>query len=172
VENGHRAVTDDVAAAYDRVLATSGQFASALARAGAAGTPLPWDQSGTVVVLAGLTSGGGVDRRMFIAASGAATAVTATRWRSALASSGRLLPGTGSRQVGQELVSGEQSAYLHHVNDAYDALAAADPFLHVVDVTGLAEDQAHEAALAVLAAAGYLFPSRCTRRSPSRGTGQ
>jgi thymidylate kinase len=68
--------------------------------------------------------------------------------------------------------TGEQRAYLHHVNDAYDALAAADPFLHVVDVTGLAEDQAHEAVLAVLAAAGCLFPSRCTRRSPSRGTGQ
>ncbi len=30
VENGHRAVTDDIAAAYDRVLATGGEFASAL----------------------------------------------------------------------------------------------------------------------------------------------
>jgi tetratricopeptide (TPR) repeat protein len=119
VENGHRAVTDDVAAAYDRVLATGGQFASALARAGDAGTPLPWDQSGTLVVLAGLTTGGGVDRRTFIAASGAATAVLATRWRSAMASSGQLLPGTGSRQVGQQLVShiGERLDYLRHLDD-------------------------------------------------------
>ena len=30
VENGHRAVTDDVAAAYDRVLATGGEFARLL----------------------------------------------------------------------------------------------------------------------------------------------
>ena len=119
VENGHRAVTNDVAAAYDRVLATGGEFASALTRAGDAGTPVPRDQSGTLAVLAGLTSGGGVDRRTFIAASGAAMAVLATRWRSALASSGQLLPGTGSRQVGQELVShiGERLDYLRHLDD-------------------------------------------------------
>ena len=119
VENGHRAVTDDVAAAYDRVLATGGEFAQALARAGDAGTPIPWDQSGTLMVLAGLTSGGGVDRRTFIAASGAAMAVLAARWRSALASPGQLLPGTGSRQVGQELVShvGERLDYLRHLDD-------------------------------------------------------
>ena len=93
VENGHRSVTADVAAAYDRILATGGAFASALARTRdpggpvpGAGAPVPWDQSGTLAVLAGLTSGGSVDRRMFVAASGAA-AVLAARWRSALASS-------------------------------------------------------------------------------------
>jgi dTMP kinase len=59
--------------------------------------------------------------------------------------------------------TGEQRAYLHRVHEAYDALAAADPSLHVVDVTGLAEDQAHEAVLAVLAAAGGRFPFGCTR---------
>ena len=83
------------------------------------GTSVPWDQSGTLAVLAGLTSGDGVDRRTFIAASGAAMAVLATRWRSALASSSQLLPGTGSRQVGQELVShiGERLDYLRHLDD-------------------------------------------------------
>ena len=59
--------------------------------------------------------------------------------------------------------SGEQRVYLHRVHDAYDALAAADPSLRAVDVTGLAEDQAHEAVLAVLAAAGSRFRSPCTR---------
>ena len=57
----------------------------------------------------------------------------------------------------------EQRVYLHRVHDAYDALAAADPSLRAVDVTGLAEDQAHEAVLAVLAAAGSRFRSPCTR---------
>ncbi len=119
VENGHRAVTDDIAAAYDRVLATGGEFASALAQPDNAGTPVAWDQSGTLMVLAGLTSGGGVDRQTFISASGAAMAVLAARWRSALASSGPLLPGTGSRQVGQELVShiGQRLDYLRHLDD-------------------------------------------------------
>ena len=119
VENGHRAVTDDVAAAYDRVLATGGEFASALARVGDAGTPVPWDQSGTLAVLASLTSGDGVDRRTFIAASGTAMNVLATRWRSALASPGQLLPGTGSRQVGHELVGhiGDRLDYLRHLDD-------------------------------------------------------
>jgi tetratricopeptide (TPR) repeat protein len=119
VENSHRAVTDDVAAAYDRVLATGGQFALALARAGDAGTPAPWEQSGTLAVLVRLTSGGRVDRRTFIAASAAAMAVLAAHWKSALASPGPLLPGTGSRQVGQELVShiGQRLDHLRHLDD-------------------------------------------------------
>ena len=49
--------------------------------------------------------------------------------------------------------TGEQRAYLHHVHHAYTALAAADPSLHPVDVSGLTEDQAQEAVLTVLAAA-------------------
>ena len=46
-------------------------------------------------------------------------AVIAARWRSALASSGPLLPGTGSRQVGQDLVGhiGERLDYLRHLDD-------------------------------------------------------
>lgn len=56
----------------------------------------------------------------------------------------------------------EQRAFLHHVHDAYDALAAADPALHVVDVTSLTEDQAHGAVLAVLAATGSRLACSCT----------
>ncbi len=120
VENGLRAVTEDVVAAYERVLATGGEFASALARAGDAGIPpVPWDQSGALAALAGIASGSRVDRRTFIAASGPAMAALAARWRAALADSGALPPGTGSRQVGRELVShiGERLGYLRHLDD-------------------------------------------------------
>lgn len=55
--------------------------------------------------------------------------------------------------------TGEQRAYLRHVHDAYTALAAADPSLHPVDVSSLTEDEAHEAVLTVLAAAGSQLPS-------------
>ena len=91
VENGHRSVTGDIAAAYDRVLATGGEFAAAAAArtrdpgAPAPGprTPVPWDQPGTLAVLTGLTSGGEVDRRRCVTASGAALTVLAARWRRA-----------------------------------------------------------------------------------------
>jgi hypothetical protein len=64
VENGHRAVTADVAGAYERVLAMV--------------APLPWDQPGALASIAGLASGGGsVDRRVFVAASGTALTVLA-----------------------------------------------------------------------------------------------
>lgn len=140
VENGHRSVTDDVATAYDRVLATSGAFTLALAQTRdtgrpvpGAGAPVPWDQSGTLAVLAGLTSGGGVDRRTFVAASGAALAVLAARWRSALASSGPLLPGSGSRQVSPELTG--------HIGQRLDHLRHLDDELGSGDLAGLARSE-------------------------------
>jgi dTMP kinase len=64
--------------------------------------------------------------------------------------------------------TGEQRAYLRHVHDAYSALAAADPSLRPVDVAGLAQDQAHEAVLAVLAAAGCQHPSGCAHPAAER----
>ena len=78
VENGHRAVTQDVVTAYDRVLA--------------AAAPLPWTQPGALAAIAGLASGGGVDRRKFVAASGTALTMLATNWRGALARQDSLLP--------------------------------------------------------------------------------
>jgi tetratricopeptide (TPR) repeat protein len=140
VENGHRSVTDDIAAAYDRILATGGDFASAAARArdpGAPapgpGTPVPWDQPGTLAVLTELTSGGEVDRRSFVAASGAALTVLAARWRSAMASAGPLLPVTGSRQVTTELVS--------HIEQRLDHLRHLDDELGSGDLAGLARSE-------------------------------
>lgn len=140
VENGHRSVTSDIAVAYDRVLATGGEFASAVARTRDPGavisggeTSVPWDQSGTLSVLTGLTSGGGVNRRRFVTASGAATAVLAARWRSALASSDPLLPGTGSRQVSSELVN--------HIGQRLDHLRHLDDELGSGDLAGLARSE-------------------------------
>lgn len=140
VENGHRTVTSDIAAAYDRVLATGSEFASALACTrdpGAAPygteTSVAWDQPGTLAVLTGLTSGGGVNRRRFVTASGAATAVLAARWRTALASPEPLLPGNGSRQVSPELVS--------HIGQRLDHLRHLDDELGSGDLAGLARSE-------------------------------
>jgi hypothetical protein len=46
--------------------------------------------------------------------------------------------------------TGEQRAFLHHVHEAYAALAAVDPSLHAVDITGLDIDQAHAAVIVAL----------------------
>ena len=159
VENGHRSVTADIAVAYDRVLATSGEFASALARARDPGVAipgpersLPWDQPGTLAVLTGLTSGGEVDRRRFVATSGAALTVLAARWRSALASSGPLLP-SGSRQVTWELVN--------HIGQRLDHLRHLDDELGSGDLAGLARS---ELALIVRLLRGGSYTDQTGRR--------
>jgi transcriptional regulator with XRE-family HTH domain len=107
VENGHRAVTADVAAAYARVLAMT--------------APLPWTQPGALAAITGAASGGSsVDRRAFLAASsGTALTTLAARWQSALGASGALIPATGSRQVRPGLAEhiGQRLAYLRHLDD-------------------------------------------------------
>ncbi|GIJ30647.1 thymidylate kinase [Micromonospora qiuiae] len=45
----------------------------------------------------------------------------------------------------------EQRAFLRYVHDAYTALAETDPDLHVIDVSGLGIDDAHQAVLAAVA---------------------
>jgi dTMP kinase len=55
--------------------------------------------------------------------------------------------------------TGEQHAYLHRVHDSYSALAATDPSLLPVDVTGLTKIQAHRS---ILAAAGSWLRSTHT----------
>jgi tetratricopeptide (TPR) repeat protein len=125
VENGHRAVTGDVAAAYDRVLGTGGAFALALEQAAGsaglvpgAGMPLAWDQAGTLAVLSGLAGGGDVERRSFVTASGLTLTMAAARWRSALRLAGPV-PGAGSRQVPPGLVEriGRRLDQLRHLDD-------------------------------------------------------
>jgi tetratricopeptide (TPR) repeat protein len=105
VENGHRAITEDVVMAYDRVLTTA--------------APLPWTQSGALAAITGLASGGGVDRREFVAASGATLTMLAASWRGALAGEDPLLAGNNSREVQPELVThiGHRLAYLRRMDD-------------------------------------------------------
>jgi transcriptional regulator with XRE-family HTH domain len=84
VENGNRSVTLGVAAAYDRVLHTNGTFAAELHDTGStAAKAVPWDQPGSLTVLADLLKGSSVDRRGFLSA-GAALSVSASSWSKAL----------------------------------------------------------------------------------------
>jgi transcriptional regulator with XRE-family HTH domain len=105
-ENGHRAVTRDVAAAYAQVLAMT--------------APLPWTQPGALAAITRAAEGGSsVDRRAFLAASGMALTALAAQWQSALGAPGALLPATGSRQVRPEMAEhiGQRLAYLRHFDD-------------------------------------------------------
>jgi tetratricopeptide (TPR) repeat protein len=105
VENGHRAVTEDVVAAYDRVLA--------------AAASLPWTQPGAQAAIAGLASGGGLDRREFVTASSATLTMLSASWRGALARQDPLSSENGSRQVQPQLVThiGQRLAYLRRLDD-------------------------------------------------------
>lgn len=124
IENGHRSANLPVVQAYDRVLVTGGRFVAAFALTSVVPGPdgdlgVPWDKRGTLAALTGLLNGGGVDRRTFTAASGAAAlTVLAARWRGALGSSGPLAA-TGTRQVTPELAAhiGERLDHLRHLDD-------------------------------------------------------
>lgn len=130
IENGHRPATLPVVQAYDRVLVTGGRFAAAFALAAAGPGPdgepgIAWDQGGTLSALTGLLNGGGVDRRTFTAASGAAAlAALASRWRTALDSSG-LLEAAGTRQVPPALASNIEDR-LDHLRHLDDELGSGD----------------------------------------------
>ncbi|MEY9846337.1 tetratricopeptide (TPR) repeat protein [Streptacidiphilus sp. BW17] len=101
VENGNRALTAEVAAAYDRVLGTGGEFSESLAAAVAGGAKdAPWDRDGGIAVLSELVDGGrGVDRRSFLA-SGVALSVSASNWARTLdVSRQAVLLAGGTRQL-------------------------------------------------------------------------
>lgn len=137
VENGNRPVTLAVVRAYDRVLVTGGRFAAAFALSSPAAESdgnhaMAWDQRGTLEMMTGLLSGGEVNRRAFIAASGSALTVLAARWRSALGGSGPL-GACGSRQVSSALVT--------HVEDRLDHLRHLDDELGSGDLAGLAKSE-------------------------------
>ncbi|GAA1899487.1 hypothetical protein GCM10009716_06640 [Streptomyces sodiiphilus] len=87
VENGNRSVTEQVAAAYDRVLDTGGRFVSALASPSRCTPGATWNPSETMAALTELVKGSSVDRRGFLSA-GAALSVSAGSWASALAGDG------------------------------------------------------------------------------------
>ncbi|CAM5274171.1 helix-turn-helix transcriptional regulator (plasmid) [Streptomyces viridifaciens] len=115
VENGNRSVTADVAAAYDRVLRTGGEFAGRLAAASATGGSAPWTTDETLSVLTDLVDGSGVDRRGFLTA-GVALSASASNWAKALESRpARTPPGLPGNP-----------ALLAHMDDRLDHLRRLD----------------------------------------------
>ncbi len=113
VENGHRALTEAIARAYDTVLQTGGRFQEAVASA-----PLAWDRTGTMSAISRVLDRSDLDRRAFVIASGATLAGVAAKWQAAL--DGRdVLSGKGSRQVSNELIShiDVRLGHLRHLDD-------------------------------------------------------
>jgi transcriptional regulator with XRE-family HTH domain len=157
VENGNRPVTLAAARAYDRALVTGGRFAAAFTRslevAGQDEEPaVTWDRAGTLSAMTQLVNGGGVDRRAFAAASGAALTVLAVRWRSALGGPG-LAEARGSRQVSPALVA--------HVEERLGHLRHLDDELGSGDLAGLANS---ELALIVRLLRNGSYPDKTGRR--------
>jgi transcriptional regulator with XRE-family HTH domain len=131
VENGNRSVTVAVAVAYDRVLKTGGVFAAALHDTGSAAKDVPWDQPGSLSVLADLLQGSNVDRRGFLSA-GAALSVSAGHWSQAL---------QPTRTTGTPMPLPEGPALLSHVDDRLDHLRHLDDELGSGEVYQLARSE-------------------------------
>jgi transcriptional regulator with XRE-family HTH domain/tetratricopeptide (TPR) repeat protein len=119
VENGNRAVTADVAAAYDRITDSDGVFAAVVAGMGAL-TSEPWDQDGTLTALTYLANGESVDRRSFVLASSGTLAGLVGRWQGALEASGPQAA-SGVRQAAPGLVGHieQRLDHLRHLDDEF-----------------------------------------------------
>jgi hypothetical protein len=130
VENGNRSVTADVAAAYDRVLRTGGEFAGRLAGSPATGGSAPWTADETLSVLTDLVDGSGVDRRGFLAA-GLALSASASSWATALE----------SRPTRTPAGLPSSPALLAHMDDRLDHLRRLDDELGSGEVYQLARSE-------------------------------
>ncbi|MEU1284492.1 helix-turn-helix transcriptional regulator [Kitasatospora sp. NPDC005856] len=121
VENGNRAVTADVAAAYDRVLRSGGRFTRALAADGP--STAGWDEDGaTLTVLAELVDGRRVDRRSFVTA-GVALSASAGRWVKAL---GRARPDHPAQAGGGPGLLANIEHRLDHLRRVDDELGSGE----------------------------------------------
>ncbi|MGW5879448.1 helix-turn-helix domain-containing protein [Nocardiopsis terrae] len=129
VENGNRALTPEVAGAYDRVLKTGGRFVSALHKPTGTDPAAAWDRPQSMRVLTDLLEGGRVDRRRFLTAT-AALSVSAASWTKVLDSSP---PCTGEIPQGPGLLS--------HISDRLDHLRRLDDELGSGDVLQLARGE-------------------------------
>src|SRR6266568_8762140 len=98
VEGGSRPVTPEMAAAYDRVLATGGRFRDGFAGRGAE----PWDQSGNIAALVQLLDRNDVelDRRSVVTGAAMAVGGATVQWLSALRSARTGETRSSPRQVG------------------------------------------------------------------------
>ena len=122
VENGTKPVTADVAKAYDRVLATGGVFSIAVD--GPSRRKAPWNRQETFTILVDMATGGGVDRRSFVATSGAALTALVGHWSSNPTWHAR--PGTGDDAVPDATgrLFGhieERLEHLRHLDDEFDS---------------------------------------------------
>jgi transcriptional regulator with XRE-family HTH domain len=117
VEGGSRSVTPEIAAAYDRVLATGGRFRDAFAGRGAE----PWDQSGNIAALVQLLDRNDVDLDRRSVVTGAAMAVggVTVQWLSALRSARTGETRSSSRQVGTAVIENvdQRLGLLRHLDD-------------------------------------------------------
>jgi tetratricopeptide (TPR) repeat protein len=133
VENGHRALTDQVAAAYDQVLGTGGVFLAAIQDDGPEHaqvrypSPVPWDPVGTLSAMTGLVNGDPMDRRQFITVSGAALTALAAHWSTAVTTGPHpvLPPASGSRQV-EPAMTAHIGVRLNHLRHLDDELGSGD----------------------------------------------
>lgn len=117
VEGGSRAVTLEMADAYDHVLATGGKFRDALVGRDTE----PWDQAGNIAALIRLLDRNDVDldRRSLGAAAGVVLGGVTVQWLSALRGIGRRELPAGSRQIGSAVIENvdQRLGLLRHLDD-------------------------------------------------------
>lgn len=133
VENGHRALTGQVATAYDQVLGTGGVFLAAVQEVGRGMVgarylpPALWDQASALPAMTRLLGGGGMDRREFVTVSGAALTTLAARWSTAVNTSQPpvIPPESGSRRV-EPSMTAHIAELLNHLRHLDDELGSGD----------------------------------------------
>ncbi len=136
VENGTRAVTCDVARAYDRVLGTCAAFTEMVDSPRAAP---PWNRRGTLEVLSDQARGGGVDRRSFVITSGAALAALLGHWRTAVTGQSEQPAATAAVLRGRPPFG--TSALFDHIGDRLEHLRHLDDELGSGQMARLARNE-------------------------------
>jgi len=135
VENGTRAVTADVARAYDRVLGTGAAFSEMVDGPQAA----PWNRQGTLEVLSDQARGCGVDRRSFVITSGAALAALLGHWRTTV--TGQSEPSAATAAVLRGGPPFGTSALFDHIGDRLEHLRHLDDELGSGQMARLARNE-------------------------------
>lgn len=136
VENGTRAVTREVARAYDRVLGTCVTFTEMVDSLGATS---PWNRQGILAILSDLAGRGGVDRRNFVFTSGPALAALLGHWRTAVAGQLERPTATAAALRGRQPFG--TSALLDHIGDRLEYLRHLDDELGSGQMARLARNE-------------------------------
>ncbi|GGK36413.1 hypothetical protein GCM10010124_31320 [Pilimelia terevasa] len=132
VENGRRAVTEDIATAYDRVLRTGGMFVVQLRTLGGIDA-VSWGRASTEALLTTITQEtDDVKRRSILALPCGAMAATATLWADAL-SPATPVEGHGPQRIDVRLVD--------HIDQRLDHLRHLDDQIGSGELTRLARSE-------------------------------